>query len=248
MADLIDQQLLDNNDILAKAFEETDNTINILSIAPKEEIELDMDDVELDDNICDEIIEHHVPLSPDLYTKPFNSLRRAKIMLFGNMLWYYKQFKCYKWLNQVNILKKIERACFNNTITISHEKNIVPSWRNQLFKDLYSSVCYKVSVNLEPGGLVGNPTLAKGVLNGTVSIKRLPCLSSIDMFPQKYTKILARMEASKNVKKTIKTTSMYICGRCHKNKCKLENLYNRSLDEGVNIKVTCVNCGHEFNA
>ena len=38
------------------------------------------------------------------------------------------------------------------------------------------------------------------------------------------------------------------CSKCKENKCTIVPRFNRSLDEGVNLTVTCMNCSFEWNA
>jgi len=205
-------------------------------------------DVESSDDKTDSLVNQLIPLHSKLYREPYNVIRRAKVILFGYVLNKYDDFKKISYGDQTKLLIKIERSCFNYCIESANDNNVIPSWDIDLFKDIYTSICYKVSTNLDPDGLIKNKQLALDLLNDKISIKRLPKLTSLEMFPQKYVNIIERLEASKNIKNTIKTTSMYICKKCKENKCTIENLYNRSLDEGVNLKITCVNCGYEFNA
>ena len=187
-------------------------------------------------------------MTKDLYEYPYNNLRRCKIMLFGDVLWNFELFHTMQYKTQIKFLKKIEKSCFNYSVDRADEENIIASWDNDLFSSIYDSSCYKISANIEPNCLVDNKEFAEKILNGSISIKTLPKLNSHDIFPKKYSSILSRIESSKNIKMTIKTTTMYKCGKCYKNQCTVKNLYNRSTDEGVNLRVTCVNCGFSFNA
>jgi DNA-directed RNA polymerase subunit M/transcription elongation factor TFIIS len=222
--------------------------LDVLADIPDEETDvIDMDGVEIEgDYMC--TIKHKYPLNAVFYQNPYNRVRRAKIMLFASSLNPYEKFRTMTKEMRDDILCGIERACYNHTIDVAHKENIVASWENHNFKNIYHSVCYKISVNLEPTGLVSNPTLAKGLLNGDIDAKKLPLMTSVDMFPQKYTKTLKRIEASKNASQTIKYTTMYTCGRCYKKKCTIENVQNRSLDETGGLIITCVNCGNTFGA
>jgi len=193
-------------------------------------------------------INHEYPLPIEFYKPPYNRIRRAKIMLFGSSLLPYKAYQDLNLSQKIKLLKRIERSCYNNTIDRAYKENIITSWEIDLFCDVYHSICYKISVNLEPQGLVCNPTLAKNLLYGKIAIKNLPKLTSPEMFPQMYIKTMQRIKASKHASQTVKTSTMYKCSRCKENKCTIENVYNRSLDEGVNLRITCINCGNEFGA
>jgi DNA-directed RNA polymerase subunit M/transcription elongation factor TFIIS len=233
----------------------TDNTsekikeiLDVLADIPDDETDIvDMDGVEVEPrDTC--TINHKYPLSVAFYQKPYNRVRRSKIMLFTSSLDPYEKFRSMTKEIREETLCLIERACYNHTIDVAHTENIVASWEDHNFNDIYHSICYKISVNLEPIGLVSNPTLAKSLLNGDIDVKQLPLMSSVDMFPQQYTKTLKRIEASKNASQTVKYTTMYTCGRCYKKKCTIENVQNRSLDETGGLIITCVNCGNTFGA
>jgi len=193
-------------------------------------------------------INHEIPIDVVFYKPPYNQVRRAKIIVFISCLMEYQKYKEYSYDNKMKLIKQLERACYNYVIDKSYENNITASWTNNIFCDLYHSICYKISANLESKGLVINTTLVNNLLSGTISVEDLPKLSSIELYPQKYTKIIEKVEASKQVEQSLKSSAMYRCSKCKQNKCTLENRYNRSLDECVNLTVTCVNCGHSWCA
>jgi len=192
--------------------------------------------------------EHTIPLDPAMYKPPYNSIRRAKIMVFAISLQKYDQFIKMGLNDKTSIITSIERSCFNHSIDVAYMENILPSWDVELFSMIYNNICYRVCVNISPNEILNNDELGLKILNKEISIEQLPKLTSIEMFPKNHKDILDRMEQSKNAKTSIKTTNMYKCGKCYSTKCTMEQLYNRSLDEGVNLKLTCVKCSHSFSA
>lgn len=202
----------------------------------------------LPNDICKELYSGKlVSLKHEMYLSPYNNLRRYKIMLLSKILLNFELFKKKSWIDQINIVEEIERSCFNYTIDEAEKMNVVTSWDCRSFKDIYNSVCYKLSINLSENLLVKNNNLGMMVLNNKININELPRLSSNDMFPEKNKEIYQRLEKNKNSKSSVKTTRMYYCGKCGKNECTIENIYNRSLDEGVNLKLTCIHCSNSFN-
>ena len=181
-----------------------------------------------------------------IYKQPYNKIRRAKLILFEHFLEQYVGFSSNTNEYKLKILIKLERGCFNHSIDMSYNLNIITSWEYDTFCDLYSSICSKLVANLDPEGPVRNISLAKKIINMNINFTQLPKMSSVNLFPEKYEKINARLEACKHVKSNIKTTSMYTCGKCYEKKCTLKNVINRSLDEGTSIEATCVNCGFSF--
>jgi len=222
--------------------------LDVLAQLPDDvDVDRDLSDVKVKE-VVECLVDHAEPLDVQFYKVPYNKIRRSKLILFGSVLSSYNTYANWPPKQRTELLRRLERACYNRTIDTAHSENVLSSWESSLFCDIYHSICYKISVNLEPTGLVCNPNLARNILNDLISVKSLPAMSSPDMFPEMYVKVRMRIEASKNAKQAIKTTTMYRCGRCKKNECTFKSLQNRSLDECNNYEVTCVNCGNEFTA
>jgi DNA-directed RNA polymerase subunit M/transcription elongation factor TFIIS len=190
------------------------------------------------------------PLDISFYQPPYNVIRRAKALLFITALNEHNEYNDYKKHNEhkQKIIVDIENACYNYTVKKANEENIPSEWASELFKEIYHAVCAKIYSNLSKYSGVNNYYLINNIFNDTIDINKIPYMSSQELFPDKYKDLISKLEASKNVSRTIKTTSMYKCRRCHKNECTEENRYNRSLDEGVNLTITCMSCGFQWNA
>jgi DNA-directed RNA polymerase subunit M/transcription elongation factor TFIIS len=187
-----------------------------------------------------------IPLDKMFYLPAYNITRRSKIILFAELLSKQPQYAQLSLIEKTQLLFRIEQACVVHCKDNSYIDGY--HWDDFHFAEMYNLVCYRVSSNLETGGMVGNPNFAKQLLSGELHIEQLPQLTSIEMFPQKYTGIIDQIELSKNTQLSVKTSSMYKCRKCHQSKTTLENLYNRSLDEGVNIAITCLNCGFKWTS
>jgi DNA-directed RNA polymerase subunit M/transcription elongation factor TFIIS len=187
------------------------------------------------------------PLMSKHYSKPYNRYRRAKLIIFSSVLKHHAEFRAMPIAARFDIVEKLERSCYNGTIDKAKECNIPTKWENELFQDVYTMICAKISSNIDQTGNVKNPYLTSAILVGEIDIAALPKMSSQDLYPAKYRAVLDHIAASKSVTRTVKTSAMYKCRRCHKNECTIDNRYNRSLDEGVNLSITCVSCGFEWN-
>lgn len=187
-------------------------------------------------------------LPAEFYKKPYNGLRRCKITTFDTCMSAYKVYTDMKEQDRFNLVKKIERACLNSTVEKANEENIPPLWDKDLFRDIYHATCYKISSNIDAYGPVKNYKFARNIIAGKLNIAMLPRQTSQELYPDKYADILNRIAKSKNATHTVKTSAMYKCRRCFKSECIIENRYNRSLDEGVNLSVQCVSCGLQWNA
>ncbi len=188
------------------------------------------------------------PLAAEFYDKKFNSIRRAKLSLFDKCLSAYLEYQSMTSPEKMNLIQKLERSCLNTTVLKAKEENIPPTWNNYLFQEIYHSICYKISSNLEADGIVKNPRLALDIIRGKLNIFILPRMSSQDLFPDKYAEIIEKIERSKNATHTVKTSAMYKCRRCFKTECTIDNRYSRSLDEGVMLEIQCRSCHLTWNA
>lgn len=190
--------------------------------------------------------EHKVPLSTIFYKDAYNFHRRAKIMLLLNLLHQDKEFTERDKEAQYKLVQKIERACYNNTISIAEKNNIATIWDNPLFIDIYNDECSRITHNIDNEGLVNNANFKQKILEGKNIVENVK-KSSIEIFPEKYENITQRINTSKTVSLTVKKNSTYTCRKCFATETRSDNLYNRSLDEGTNLRIECLKCGHKWN-
>jgi DNA-directed RNA polymerase subunit M/transcription elongation factor TFIIS len=184
-----------------------------------------------------------LPIS--FYNKNFHVLRQAKVSMFTSFLKKHDSITSKEM--RLDLASKLEKSCYLYTVNKSINENIPNRWDNDLFIIIYNSTCARISSNLSTTNLVKNNYLLPNILNGNINIEILPSLSSQELFPDMYLDIINKLEISKTVQSTVKTSSMYRCRRCGKKECTIANRYNRSLDEGVNLTITCVSCGYEWN-
>lgn len=145
------------------------------------------------------------------------------------------------------IIMQLEAAIYAEAHSRAKHNGIVCLWDSDDFLDIYNVTSYKATSNLD-ADIVKNATLADQFITGQISAKQLATSTSQELFPQMYTEVIAKMMASRAVNQTIRTSSMYKCGKCKSSKCLISSLYNRSLDEGVNLQVTCQVCQHRWTA
>lgn len=188
------------------------------------------------------------PIPAKYYKTPYNLQRRAKFILFSSVLKQHEKFMAMSITDRFKLIEKMERSCFNYTIDKAKENDIPTKWENEDFQYVYIVICAKIASNIDQTNTVKNTYLPEAILCGTIDLGLLPKMSSQELCPEKYKNVLTKLEMSKNVSRTVRTTAMYTCRRCRKSECTYENLYNRSLDEGVNLIITCMSCGLEWKA
>ena len=146
------------------------------------------------------------------------------------------------------IAEKIEIGCLNRTINKSRHYNIRAIWETLKFRELYHDICYKVAVNIDSSSIIGSIHLINLIKNKTVEFSNIANLSSKILCPEKYEKINKKINLRVNQEVKVKYSTLYRCFRCKNNKCTSERVYNRSLDEGVNLRITCTVCYNEWGA
>jgi DNA-directed RNA polymerase subunit M/transcription elongation factor TFIIS len=159
-----------------------------------------------------------------------------------------RDYVCDAIYSNFYIAKKIEMGCFNRTISKSKHYNIRAIWETLKFRELYHDICYKVAINIDPTSIIGSLYLINLIKNKNVEICNIANLSSKTLCPEKYEKINKKINLRVNQEVKVKYSTLYRCFRCKNNKCTSERVYNRSLDEGVNLRITCTVCYNEWGA
>ena len=86
------------------------------------------------------------------------------------------------------------------------------------------------------------------ILNNDVDLQNVANMKSKELCPKKYEKIEKKINQRNNLERKIKYSELYKCRKCKRNQCTTERRYARSIDEGVDLTVTCVFCSHSWNA
>lgn len=146
-----------------------------------------------------------------------------------------------------NAAKKIEVGCLNQSIKKSNEFNIRPVWEDDKFNLLYHGVCYKIATNLDENSSINSDYMKKKILSNSVNLYKIACMTSKQLCPSKNISIENKINKRINVIINLKYSELYRCKKCKRNQTTTERRYNRSLDEGVNLTITCTFCGHQWN-
>lgn len=186
----------------------------------------------------------YVPLPAKYYKdKKYTPIRRCKLILFGEILMKYALYRTFRRVKQIAIIHDMERSCYKQTIDKSEKRNIISSWQNPIFEELYNDICYKIASNLD-STFISSYYLADLVLNDKIDLKTIAGLSTKELCPDKYREISDKIERAKNIEIKKNTTSLYMCWKCKKFECTVENRYAAAGDESIPLTVTCVPCGN----
>ena len=182
-----------------------------------------------------------------LYKKGYNATRLGKILVLIYVIWEYDVIKKLTLDEKMNLCINIELSCYTYVLEKARKDNIILSWTNANFCNYYHEICAKIIANLDSRIENPNDYLIEMIMNKKILIMNLPKLQPFELYPKKYENILDKINKAKEIEFTIKTTTMYTCRKCFARKCKIENRQNRSLDEGVNITITCMSCQNTWN-
>ena len=126
--------------------------------------------------------------------------------------------------------------------------NIRCVWSEPKFVNLYHNICYKLAINLDSDSCVKSESIKKKIINQEVQLQDVANMSSKELCPKKYEKIDQKINKRTNLERKIKFSELYKCSKCKRNQCTTERRYARSLDEGTDLTVHCLFCGHNWNA
>lgn len=153
-----------------------------------------------------------------------------------------------KIITKEHIVKQLERGCLNRTINKSKLYNIRCIWADARFVDLYHNICYKLATNLDENSSINSEYVKNKILRNEFDLQDVANMSSKDLCPDRYEKIDKKINQRNNLDRKIKYSELYKCSKCKRSQCTTERRYARSLDEGTDLTVICLFCGHSWCA
>ena len=184
---------------------------------------------------------------PDIfYQYPYINLyiRRKKLQLFKDITTNNNKFKELSNDTQVKLYTNIEKNCYNSAIIKSKEKNFIPTWESEKFCNIYNTICYRVSESLDNTSNLKSNFLINLIIANPNSIKHIGSMKSEELCPYNNIKIRDKIKLRLKQKIKRKTTSMYKCNNCNKNKAIISRVQIRSQDEGTSTMCYCVFCSN----
>jgi len=180
--------------------------------------------------------------------KKYNHIRRLKIIIISDILGNYKFYKEKTYEEKIKIIRLIELSCLNKAIKKSKKHNIYCVWSNDKYCNIYHSICYTIMSNLDSSSSVNSTSLIKMIADNKINLIKIAEFDPKEMCPEKYIKLYEEVDKRNKTEKKLKYSELYYCRKCKKNQCTLEKRYNRSFDEGVNLTINCLFCGHSWCA
>ena len=135
----------------------------------------------------------------------------------------------------------IEKSIFNRTITMSTDQDIIRSWENILFKNLYINKIVSIYTNLNnPDSL-----LLKKINNNCINLDTIGIMSHSQLYPELWDNLIKlRDERVNYIFEPVPDvcTDIYQCNRCKKRNCTFYQAQTRGADEPMTTFVTCNHC------
>ena len=152
-------------------------------------------------------------------------------------------------LNNLQLSKIIEKSIYNYCIDVAKQKNILRSWNNNVFHDLYLNKCISIYSNLNSDTYIKNNYLLKNILEKKIDPNNISKLSVYDIFPDNWKELMDKKSKMDELKYTLKPEAMtdqFKCRKCFSRSCSYYEVQTRSADEPMTQFITCLNCKNRW--
>ena len=153
--------------------------------------------------------------------------------------------KLDKIINDICISRNIEKSIYNHTIKISKNKNIMRSWFNIIFKNIYLSKVRSIYSNIDKNCYIQNKNFLDRIKNNDIDIKNIANMSIYDIFPENWKEILESNSKKDKLKYELKPEAMtdaFKCRKCGSRSTSYYEVQTRSADEPMTQFITCLDC------
>jgi DNA-directed RNA polymerase subunit M/transcription elongation factor TFIIS len=186
-----------------------------------------------------------LPHKPFYNDDEYNVLRRAKLIILSDCLGKYSEFSSLSYEKKIEMLWQIEQGCVAEATRKANEYNIQCMWDNIQYTNIYHSICYNIIAILDDDD--GLPSLVTKITSDKIDLGKMSNMTCRELCPEKYEDLTNHINKRTNTKQNLKYSELYYCYKCKHNQSTVEKRCNRSLDEGVNLTITCLWCGNSRN-
>ena len=152
-------------------------------------------------------------------------------------------------LNNLQLSKIIEKSIYNYCIDVAKQKNILRSWNNNVFHNLYLNKCISIYSNLNSKTYIKNNYLLKNILEKKIDPNNISKLSVYDIFPDNWKELMDKKSKMDELKYTLKPEAMtdqFKCRKCSSRSCSYYEVQTRSADEPMTQFISCLECGNRW--
>lgn len=181
---------------------------------------------------------HRLQKYPDFITEQSNGITLEMVCNANEKIKHAAAtFRLNEVINNMNISREIEAGVFEYTMIYMKNNNLsfslITSVYNHKIDDLITNIKY-------------NPNIIADITSGQVKPRMVAFLSPQQLFPDKWSDLLAKKRIKEEKENNLPTVDTYVCRKCGQRKCTLRSLQTRSIDEPMTIFVTCCNCFNTF--
>lgn len=148
------------------------------------------------------------------------------------------------------ISKDIEIGIYNWCIDYAIQHEIVKSWKNQKFMNVYLEKARSVISNIDKESYIKNANLINRINENEFLPHEVAFMKPENIFPERWRdaveSLMKKYEHAYERKHTEAMTNMFKCGKCKKKECTFYELQTRAGDEASTIFVRCINCGNSW--
>lgn len=155
-----------------------------------------------------------------------------------------KQIERSKSISELNTAIKnilyameIEAGIFEYCLVYVVEHNL----SDNMFHSVYQYKVDDIIKNIEM-----NPEILEHISRKEMKPRMLAYLKPSQLFPEKWSKLLAKKQLKEETENNLPTTDLYKCFKCDQRRSTIRFLQTRSSDEPMTIFVTCCNCHNTF--
>ena len=152
-------------------------------------------------------------------------------------------------IKDIKISKNIEKSIYNYIIEVSKNRDILRSWKNKVFYNLYINKCLSIYINLNKESYIKNNYLFDKIKNNKIDPKNIAKLSVYDIFPDNWKDLMDKKSKMDELKYKLKPEAMtdqFKCRKCFSRSCSYYEVQTRSADEPMTQFITCLQCKNRW--
>ena len=141
-----------------------------------------------------------------------------------------------KYINDNNKVTKIENSIYRYTINTIKLNDNLSDYFDNIYNDKFNDIYENINGNINNNYLLSN------INNGNIDLDNISIMKPEELFPDKWKKIINRLDLINEKQKNMATTDLFTCKKCKNNRCSVFELQTRSADEPMTTFVTCIVC------
>ncbi len=152
-------------------------------------------------------------------------------------------------INDIKISKNIEKSIYNYIIEVSKNRDIIRSWKNKVFYNLYINKSLSIYINLNKKSYIKNDYLFDRIKSNKIDPKNIAKLSVYDIYPDNWKDLMDKKSKMDELKYKLKPEAMtdqFKCRKCFSRSCSYYEVQTRSADEPMTQFITCLQCKNRW--